>query len=223
MGETARIILDHIVGLEVGRDTCFNEIVSLQSLRLGLLHLAVHVWKIEKPIRDEEIKSQSRVFFYGNAPGTDRIQNLLLPCYFHWFGVSLCNYVRLVGFVNGLAMGRITREHLQDKSCFKRIKKECKAYVDAVVEVKDVIVWRNKVAAHFAITDPREQDNIATLDTSVIYPVAFSDGRFRVHGMVLSRTRSDGRTYTAELPSWSITEVCEKLRNRYWPEFTYPP
>jgi hypothetical protein len=41
--------------------------------------------------------------------------------------------------------------------------------------------------------------------------------------MVLSRTRPDGNTYTADLPSWSITEVCEKLRGRYWPEFTFPP
>ncbi|MGH8071590.1 MAG: hypothetical protein ACRERE_41425 [Candidatus Entotheonellia bacterium] len=222
MAETERIILDHIIGLEVTRDTCFNEILSLQSLRHGLLQLAVHVWRLEKSIRDEEAKRGLKIFFFGNAPGTDKTQNLLLPCYFHWFGVSLCNYVRLVGFVNGLAMGRITRENLQDKKGFKRIKEECRAYVDDVAEIKDVIVWRNKVAAHFAITDPREEDNIATLDMSVIYPVAFSDGRFRVHAMTLSRTHADGMSYTSELPSWSMTEVCEKFASRYWPKFTYP-
>jgi len=224
MGGTEKIILDHIIGLEVARDVCFNELVSLQSLRLGLLQLAVQVWKLEKPFRDEETKNQKTILFFGNAPGTDRIQTLLLPCYFHWFGVSLCNYVRLVGFVNGLATGQINREHLRDKNGFKRIKGTCKAYVDTVTEIKDIIVWRNKVAAHFAITDPREEDNIATLDMSVIYPVAFSDSRFRLNVMTFARTGADGNDYVAELPSWSITEVCEKLASRYWPEFTttYP-
>lgn len=219
---TQSIILDHIISLEVTQDVCFNEIGSLQSLRLGLLQLAIHVGKLEKPIRDDETKRQLKVLSFGNVPGTDRTQNLLLPCYFHWFGVSLCNYIRLVGFVKGLVMGRITRKHLQDKKGFRRIKEECKAYIDAVAEVKDVIVWRNKVAAHFAITDPREEDNIATLDMSVISPVSFSDGRFRVNSMTLSRTGADGKSYTSELPSWSITEIYERLATRYWPEFTYP-
>jgi len=221
MGETEKIILDHTIGLEVARDVCFNEIMSLQSLRLGLFQLATHVWKLEEPIRNEEAKRQERVFFYGNVPGTDRTHNLLLPCYFHWFGVSLCNYVRLVGFVRGLATARITRAHLQDTKGFKRIKKECTTYTNTVPEIQEVVIWRNKVGAHFAITDPREEDNIATLDMSVIYPVSFFNGRFRVNSMTFSRTSADGQSHTAELPSWSITEVWEELATRYWPEFTY--
>jgi hypothetical protein len=43
MGETERIVLDYTIGLEVTHDTCFNEIISLQSLKLGLLQLAIHI------------------------------------------------------------------------------------------------------------------------------------------------------------------------------------
>ncbi len=35
-----KVSLDHVVGLEVSRDLGFNELVSLQSLRIGLDLLA---------------------------------------------------------------------------------------------------------------------------------------------------------------------------------------
>ncbi len=213
-----KIILDHVTGLEASQEDCFNEIMSLESLRLGLFQLAAYVWKLEEQIRSEQTTHGIKVFSYGNVPQTNRVDNLLLPCYFHWFGVSLCNYVRLVGFIWGIETGRITREYLNKDS----IKKECKDYIDTIPEIQEVLVWRNKVAAHFAITDPHKTDNIATLDMSVIYPVSFSDDRYRVHKMTLIRSSADGQSHTSDLPSWSITKTWEDLSARYWSEFVYP-
>ena len=216
------ITLDTIIGLDVSEDDYFNEIRTIQSLQLGLAELALRIRHEEEPIRREEMNEGVQLSFFGNRPGMNRHIIMLMPCFFHWFGVSLCNYVRLIGFINGLQSGRIKREMLEDKNHFGVIKNECSSYAKSVGEIQDILIWRNKVGAHFAITDPRKEDNPATLDMSVIHPVSYGNGRFRVHALALGRTDKDGNTYSSNIPQWSITEVWEHLSNRYWPSLKFP-
>lgn len=140
---------------------------------------------------------------------------MILPCLFHWYGVSLCNYARLVGFVYGVATGAVPKVPETD-SDRKKIKKWCDECVKKVKEMSEVVRWRNKIAAHFAVTDPHREDNVATLDMSVISPVGYFGGRYRVGAMTMVKTGSDGTTQTSGLPPWSVTEVTEKLSPRFW-------
>ena len=218
------IILDHKGQFSVPRDSGHNEITSLQSLALGLNLIAATVWELEERIRSSETPG-TRTFFFGHRPGTDRRQTLLLPCYFHWFGISLCNYARLTGFLAALGAGAITRQDLTSPSERRRVASACKDYVASVLEIGAVVIWRNKVAAHFAITDPRGDDNLATLDMSVMHPVSYSDGRYRVGEWTFSRGSAGAESVSSEIPSWSITEIFESLSDRYWPGFSWkaPP
>ncbi len=108
---------------------------------------------------------------------------------------------------------------LRDASKFKQVKKAIDDYVIGIAELDRVRVWRNKVFAHFAITDPFKDDNIATLDMSVIFPVSF-EGRYVVGGMTMLRSNSGG-SYKSELPRWSLTEVFESLEPHFWPGLKY--
>jgi len=77
------------------------------------------------------------------------------------------------------------------------------------------------VFGHFAITDPRQEDNIATLDMSVIFPVTFENGFYVVGGLTLMKGNTSG-SHTSQLPHWSLTNVFETLTPRFWPDFVIP-
>lgn len=216
-------ILDYRDILEVPDDHSFNELVTLRTLQVGLHELAVSVWRQEEPLRQaDEAENITRCFF-GNAPEINPHMRALLPCFFHWYGVTLCNYARLVGFVGAIESGRITKELLQnqDRASRQQVKSACDDYVGSVAEIQDVVRWRHKVAAHFAITDPHKDDNPMTLEASTVYPVSYDAGRFRVGSWVFGQTNQD-ETVQSEIPSWSLTEMHEQLASRYWPTFQYP-
>jgi hypothetical protein len=215
--------LDYRKGLTVSDDHCFNELVTLQTLEAGLHELAVSVWCHEESLRRED-EAENRQRFFGNVPGLHPHTRSLLACFFHWYGVTLCNYARLVGFVGAIEAGVISKDLLQsyDKKAFLRVKAASDAYVKSVAEIKDVVTWRNKVAAHFAMTAPREDDNPMTLEASVVYPVSYDAGRFRVGTWVLGQVYQDGTKYGSEIPMWSLTEIHEDISGRYWPEFQFP-
>jgi hypothetical protein len=211
------IILDAKENIVIDPNDYFNEIRTLQTLRTGLVTLASDI-KGRETTFQQRTAGKFKVQIFGlDIDGTKG--NLdLIACFFHWFGVSVCNYARLVGFIRGLATNDFSRSDLNDSSRFEDIKKSVNAYAKGVSELTDVLKWRDKVAAHFAITDPRKADNISTLDMSVMFPVTF-DGRYRVNGLTLTRTNSTG-SYTSAIPHWSLTEVFENLIPRYWPDIS---
>ncbi len=210
------VTIDHNLNIAIDESFGPNELIALNYLSVGLLHLAHGVAKVEAPIREREQNSNEKRWGYGNLPDLPPGAVCMLPCLFHWFGVSVINYARLVGFLSGLASNKFARQDLEDKKVLETVKKHCNNYVDNISELKQVKLWRNKVAAHFAITDPRKEDNIAMLDFSVMYPVGYADNRFRVNVHTFTRTESFGVEYQATLPSWSVTEVFEMLQSRYW-------
>jgi hypothetical protein len=167
----------------------------------------------EKPLRESDDATGVWRASYVTTPelGADD----LLPCYFHWYGISLLNYARLVGFLSGMSLNKFTRYDLEDENKFKKIDEYCNSYVRDVGELSPIKFWRDKIAAHFAITAPRTPDNPALLHLSVIYPVAYSYGRFRVGVFSLSRTDSAGIRHTGKFPPWSLTETHEALQARY--------
>lgn len=214
------VTIDHVAKCEIDSSVGGNELVTLSYLSAGLHQLYASVAAAEKPLRESDEKNGQKTTAYGNIPGLRKDTVQLLPCFFHWYGTSLINYARLVGYLSGVSSGRFTRRDLEDSKNFKTVTEFCDEYVGSVSELSAVKVWRDKVAGHFAITSPRKTkhtcDNPAFLDFSVMYPVGFDNDRFRVGIFRLMRTDSAGITHTGELPSWSLTEVHEALQTRYW-------
>jgi hypothetical protein len=211
----ATATLDAIDGVSVESGDYFNECRTIQMLSTGLLGIANHL-KRREAICERQTAGKIRMVSFGlDFDGTkDHLDQI--ACTFHWFGVSLCNYARLVGFIRGISTNRFKREDLTDSARFRHIRDTVGEYVRGIPELTSVLVWRHKVGAHFAITSPKEEDNPATLDMSVMFPVSFSDGRYRVGEFTLSQTGPTG-THTAAIPCWSVTEVFESLMPRYWP------
>ena len=210
------LILDAIEPVEVQEPDHFNEVRALMTLRRGLWGLANSVNNREAPYR-EMAKKMSYVVMGAEIDGPTRDIDMV-ACFFHWFGVSLCNYARLVGFIRGLQKGEFTRADLSDETKTKDrlIKKSIDAYVRKIPELEPVRIWRNKVLAHFAITDPLKDDDIATLDMSVVFPVSYIAPHYVAGYFQMTRSNSSG-THTSELPEWSVTEVYEKIAPRFWP------
>ena len=217
----SQVTLDAVKKIEVRASEFPNELSTLECLRYGLFQLAAQVSSFEEVIRKKESETKRQIAFFGGYPGISQETQLILPCLFHWFGVSLCNYARLVGLVDSVATGKVLKAMPKTKSDQNRIKKSCDVYVESVTEISEVVRWRNKVAGHFAATAPHQEDNVATLDMSVISPVGYSNGRYRVGIMAMVKTDSDGITQTSDLPAWSVTEVTEKLSPRYWKPFSF--
>jgi hypothetical protein len=210
------VIIDHLVPTQISADTGIFELSTLMSLETGLNHIAMTVWQKEEPLRRRDGAAKRAAH-----PGTDPREARLLESYFHWFGVSLCTYVNLVGLLASLNSGAASRKDLKNKAGRKRIAAACKAYVTGISEIKDVLIWRSKVAGHFAMTDPREDDNhVVTLDMSAMHPISLLARRYHVRQWNLGHNASGGPMY--EFPPWSITEVYERLAPRYWPSFRWP-
>jgi hypothetical protein len=215
------VTLDNIDGISVDSDDYFNECRTLQMLSTGLVGVADNL-KRREAAWQQQTAGKVKFHVYGlDIDGTKG--NLdLIACFFHWFGVSVCNFVRLVGFVRGLSANEFSRADLADAAKFKAIKSSVDGYVNRVAELSDVILWRNKVGAHFAITAPHKSDNLSTLDMSVMFPVTFTDGQYRVGELTLTRKNSFG-THTSAIPCWSVTAVFESLIPRFWPHITVAP
>lgn len=200
-----------------------NELSTLNTLEVGLCQLAREVKQREEIIHSRRADLGKPSSFVGVPPDQDERELQWVTCLFHWYGVSVCNYARLAGLLKGFSEKKISRQTIEscDKKDRDRIKKLCGQYTTDVLELEHVLVWRHKVFAHFAITDPYNDDNIATLDVSVMSPIGFDEGRFKVGLLSLAKADSTKASVSSSLPCWSLTQVHENLVKRYWPSFLY--
>jgi hypothetical protein len=206
-------VVDHLTGAKVDVLLLGNEITTLRTLATGLYTLNAQMIHLESKVpKDREIE------LYGGSDYHSDYENSLIPCIFNWFGISLINYARLVGFIGGLADNKYQKTDLSNPGKYPLIKETCDDYVDSIRELNPVKKWRNKVTAHFAITDPRKSsDNADILEYSIMHPVGFYGGRFYV-GLGNMVITGSGDQLSNTFPQWSITEVYNGLKDRYWPD-----
>jgi hypothetical protein len=184
-------------------------------LSTGLAGIADNM-KRREAAWEQQTAGQIKLYVYGLDIDETKGNLDLTACFFHWFGVSVCNFARLVGFIRGLNATNFMRADVGDPTKSESVRSSVDSYVASVPELSEVLQWRNKVGAHFAITAPKKSDNVSTLDMSVMFPVTFSNDRYRVGEWTLRRSNASG-THASAIPSWSVTEVFERLIPRYWP------
>ncbi len=194
------MIIDHIDKIELPDDMArlhYNELRSLDYLATGLNFLYKQVQGLEVRIT-EGVEKDKQVFFFGNSPQLKGIPQDLVACAFHWYAVTVCNYVKMVGWLaNG---GDSTK---------------------AVDYLKQVIppikLWRDKVGAHFARTSPRKDDTPADLAKSVMFPISFDDDAFYAGSLTIGMTISGKKSTSRRDMRWSLTHTHRCLIPRYWP------
>jgi len=124
-----------------------------------------------------------------------------VACAFHWYAVTVCNYIRMVGWLT-----------------YGQNPTNARKYVERVIPA--VYVWRNKVAAHFAVPDPKKEDSAADLAMSVMFPISFYDNAFYA-GLLKLSIGEGGKSSTSRGDMrWSLTHTHYDLTPRYWPTRT---
>ena len=175
----------------------FNELNSLRYLASGLRFLYNQVLKIETQVVERTPKNK-RVFLFGNSPDLERTPQDLVACAFHWYAVTVCNYAKLIGWLANSGDSKKAREYMEHV-------------------LPQVYLWRNKVAAHFAIIDPRKKDNAADLAMSVIFPISFDDDAFFANSLTLTQSSGGKASSSHQDMRWSLTHTHRNLILRYWP------
>ena len=198
------MLLDYIDGLElpdIEADARSNELNSLAYLWQGLEWLAGQTALIETELCRRFECEKTVAFVMGNHPAFGGIPMGLVACTFHWYAVSACNYVRLVGW--------LTHENDEVRAS---------KYVERVIP--RVLLWRNKVASHFAMTAPkptgRTNDTPADLAASVMFPVAFYDRSLVASPLRLAFDHATGGSQSRNM-EWGITVSHAALAERFHP------
>lgn len=173
-----------------------NELNSLNYLAQGLGVLYSQTKKLEDQV-SRSIASGTNTFIFGNHPVLQDVPMGLVACFFHWYAVSICNYVKMVGWLGTHGNHENTNQYLTD--VLPSVKK-----------------WRDKVGAHFAVVSPREDDSPADLASSVMFPISFFAGNFQTAVLRISMTRKGKGSTSRDDMQWSLTKVHEALSERYW-------
>lgn len=190
--------LDHLDKLElpeVEAEQHFDARMALARLGEGLFWLYRTVGELERQAQIEAAREDVTFALAGGI--LDGKPMGLLSCAFQWYAVSACNYAQLVGWL-------ATRNPESAKEYTRRVMPRLSQY-------------RNKVAAHFAIADPR-RDNEADLAASVMTHIVYAHGRLWAAALT-PVVQADDKEITASRDlSWSLTIAHERLVPRYWPD-----
>ena len=203
--KTKKTILDHIDNIVVPGDVfreAANEYWALFCLTKGLFCINNYVLSFEKSVIDRlKSKNMKEAFLSGNSPEFEGIPLDILTCFFHWYAVSACQYVKTIGAIASLQNN--------DRSLPPE-------YVKSVIP--EVLTFRDKVAAHFAWTTKHSQDNEAERIASIMPPVSFSNDAFFVGMWTVSLSKNGKSTNSSTIKPWSITKIHRRLCERYWPK-----
>ena len=183
------MILDNIRKIKINRSQLpLRNYQALNSLRKGIFLLAKNIRKCELDLG----KSDS----------------VPMECIFHWFSVSSVNLLRLIGLIEIMNLKSWSSKDI--KTNRKIIKDHCREYVKEIVP--EVLKWRNKVSAHFAITDPRNEDNMATLEFSVMPQISYRKPYWYVGAYQFGTKKQ-----ISNISNWALTEEFEKIAKRCFP------
>jgi len=200
------ITLDH--ALEIVLDPSnppFSNYQAFQHNYAGLKILADSVREFElKVIADDPHAANVTLYMSSNI-------HPMIPCSFNWFSVTIVNYLRLVALVQLMNINKWKSADLIGQENAQVVKSHCREYVKNAVP--ELYKWRNKVAAHFAATDPFKDDTLGTLEQSIMNPVTYKYPYYQV-GLLKWNTQGS----ESELPTWALTQTYENLQSRFWPE-----
>lgn len=207
----APITLDHDEAIQLDpADPPFSNYQAFHSSYEGLKILAGTVREAERQyVASDPHAAHVALHMASSVPP-------FVPCAFNWFATTLVNYLRLVGLVQLMELQGWKSGALVHAENRRIIKAHCSEFVRNAVP--EVYRWRNKVAAHFAATDPFHDDNLGTLEQSIMNPVTFRYPHYYVGVMQWS---TQGQT--ADLPTWALTKTYEELAPRFWPEQALRP
>ena len=204
MSKDVFTVLDHIDGIEVPGlvfENPVNEFWALIWLKQGLDFLYNQITPFDDSVRQKlNPNGDLTVSVIRDHPAFAGVPKAMLTSAFHWYAMSAYQYVTTVGAIS-----------------FRQDSGRPKPYVYTEKIIPEVKTFRDKVAAHFAWNTKNKQDSDAERLMSVMPQLGFQDSRLVMGGFTLS-LKSGGKTSdSGKMLPWSVIEIHERLRKRYWP------
>lgn len=194
------MIIDYKDNIDASEDTFANALRALTTVSIGLNSLFRFTKRLEEGIQTKMIVMQ-----YGRLLTLHPSEQAQLECAYHWYSVSIVNYVRLVNSIRCKMDGTKANETYEK-----------------FVLGPEVITYRNKVGAHFASVQynqmAEKKDTEADRKFSVMPQITRANDRYIVGGMCLTETKTkNGKkvTETVNLGPWSLTMKHEELNERF--------
>ena len=194
------MIVDCLEPIELSDETAEgykNHFSSLGRLSPGLRFLYEKVKRVERNFC-KRLPPDTKMVWMGRLPEITNEERNLLECFFQWYAVSVCNFVRMAGWL---------------RYPDKKSEPSLKAYLAKVLS--GPLAFRDKVGAHFAASC--FQDNLAEKMASVMPQVSWSDTHFyaaAINVFIKHGNEIEGRD-SGKMERWSLTEVHEELMIRY--------
>jgi hypothetical protein len=191
------MILDHIDMLELPESTLGDHddaLATLARLAEGLHWINRQLMIYERTASDKARKADILTEVAGGI--LEKTPLGTISCAFQWYAVSVCNYAQLANWL-------IYNDRQKSKDYVTRIFPKISNY-------------RNKVAAHFAFSDPRKEDNEATLSASVITNIVYHDRHF--YAATITPAAQNGiEVERSKIKPWSVTLAHQQIEKRFWP------
>ena len=215
------MVLDKIENIILNEhEEYFHNYQSVVHLILGIKMLYKGLIRLEA----NELKKYAEMFgddvdinnFEGAVVsfGSNHFLNSTVINYFNWYSINLINYANFCGFIKFINEKRISPFEIEkNKKIITDLKSFRKEYLLGIKELKEVIHFRNKASAHFAYSDPKESDNIATLIESISILPTFVGRRFKLSGF---QRGLPGSMSSFSENIWSMTENYESLKFRFF-------
>ena len=208
------IIIDYIDNIVYNEKTFpIRNMHALYYTRRGLYELALIIRK------DENRINQNSGHYIKHMAGMGAVTEMSMN-YFNWFSISIINYVRLIGFIDIVNKNNFTREDIIKKENHQIIKTYCREYIKKVIP--DIYTYRNKLAAHHSLTDPFKDDNIATLESSVLNTIVYNYPYIEAGLDWNSRINVEDEMTKTKIKKWSLTKTYDNLTARYWNDMKIP-
>lgn len=137
-------VIDHVANVTVDTEAFSNELTSLSTLKTGMIHLANLVLGSElRRKRDDGVQ----VFSFGWSDPAERFETETVMCGFHWFATTICNYARLVGYVQVMSTSDIGRLDLTAPNKQEFLKEGISRYLNSLPELADIVKPRRSGCA----------------------------------------------------------------------------
>jgi hypothetical protein len=185
--------------------------VSLRTYTHSIYHLKEGIYMVYNSMT--QIEHDFREKHGSNIPsftfdGTLTQQQAQAVSLFHWYSINLVNYAKCIGLILFLSENPIQPYMLAgNRKMRQRLKNIQDEYISSVSELKPVLHFRNKAAAHPAYADPyitkEVFDNAATMIESMSIIPIIKNGRYFVGG--LTRQSGEDVSSFSQYP-WSLTE-----------------
>lgn len=214
--------LDFIENIEIIKGiTPLANYHSIRHLKEGLFmtynnmkSLQDNYYKIAYPEMSEEQikinKEHAAISFCGKLNRADSMGMNLI----HWYSVNLINYAKscgLVGFLN--QTGYQPERFVGNKKIIGELRTFQEEYLSSIPQLAPVKHFRHKASAHLAYTDPRKDDNSATLVESMSLIPTLLGGKLTVG--VSERKKGDDKSSFSNY-RWNLVDNFGSLIPRYF-------